>query len=361
MITGLYKKTLTVAILITALMVFLTCNSTSANIQDAPLWVNNLERAFPSSEWIAVTASGTSQPQAESAAMNMLVRAFRTSVESITQSSLQFSQIIDNSSGSRNITFTESKDFSQDVRITSNVQGLIGVQIDIFRTTSGTVYVNARMNRRECSARYSAMVRENSNIINTLLTQAAAIPAQNSFEVYSRLNFAYAVAQVTDNFQYILEVLDLSAVSRKPAYGGAAAIRARMLQCASLITIGIELNQGSSLATAERILLTRAVGSFFRDLGFRVNEQQGQGTYILRANIRFEPITQNVMSCRYFIDTALTNQNGITVFSFTEDDRRAHPNSAPEARRLAVQAAETSLKEGKFANEFNSWLKSFVY
>jgi hypothetical protein len=92
-----------------------------------------------------------------------------------------------------------------------------------------------------------------------------------------------------------------------------------------------------------------------------VNEQQGQGTYILRANIRFEAISQNIMSCRYFIDAALSNQNGITVFTFTEDDRKAHPNSAPEARRLAVRAAETSLKEGKFANEFKAWLNSFVY
>jgi hypothetical protein len=135
-----------------------------------------------------------------------------------------------------------------------------------------------------------------------------------------------------------------------------------MLQCASLITIGIELNQdATALTSAERTLLIRAAGSFFRDLGLRVNEQQGQGTYILRANIRFEAISQNVISCRYFIDAALTNQNGITVFNFTEDDRRAHPNSASEARRLAVQAAETSLKQGKFAGEFNTWLYSFVY
>jgi hypothetical protein len=56
----------------------------------------------------------------------------------------------------------------------------------------------------------------------------------------------------------------------------------------------------------------------------------------------------------------MENRNKAAVFSFTEDDRKAHPNSASEARRLAVRAAETSFKEGKFAQEFDSWLNSLL-
>jgi hypothetical protein len=288
--------------------------------------------------------------------MNALARAFRTDIASLTQSSQQFSQIIDNSAGSRNIAFNESQNFSQEVNVSTNVQGLIGVQIDTYRD-SNAVHICARMNRKESAARYSGMIRENTAIINTLLSSAAAIPNQATFDAYVRLSFAHAIAQITDNFQNILEVLDPTTANQRPAYGGTNAVRAKMLECAALITIGIAINTEQA---ADQTLFARAAGSFFRDLGFKINEQ-GTGTYVLHANARFEIISQSVVSCRYYLNAALQNPNGSSLFSFTEDDRKAHPNTASEARRLAVQAVETSFKEGKFAQEFTAWLNTLLY
>jgi hypothetical protein len=324
--------------------------------QAVPGWVNDLQKAFPSKDWVAVVAQGTSQPQAENAAMNALARAFKTDVASLTQASQKFSQIVNDASGKKTVSFDEGKNFSQSVNTNTNVKGLIGVQIDVYRAKDNTVYVNARMNRKECGNRYSGMIKENAAIINRLLAYAAAIPQQDSFDVYSRLNFAYSIAVVTDNFQNILEVLDPTAVNRKPGYGGANAIKTKMLECAARITIGIAIDTEQQ---ADKTLLTRAAGSFFRDLGFKTNEQ-GTGTYVLRANVRFEGIAQNVNSCRYYLDAAMEDRNKTSVFSFTEDDRKAHPNSDSEARRLAVRTAETSFKEGKFAQEFDSWLNSLL-
>jgi hypothetical protein len=213
------------------------------------------------------------------------------------------------------------------------------------------------MNRRECAARYSGMVRENAAVINALLAAAAAASEQDTLDVYSRLSFAYGIAQVTDNFQNILEVLDPQAANRRHGYGGANAIKTKMLECAARITIGVALDTEQA---ADKTLLTRAAGSFFRDLGFRINENAASGNYVLRANARFEGLSQNVNSCRYYLDAALENRGKTAIFSFTEDDRKAHPNNAVEARRLAVRAAETSFKEGKFAQEFNSWLNSLL-
>ena len=328
---------------------------------DAPTWVTNLEQEFPSRDWVAVVAQGTSQPQAESAAMTALARAFRTDVESITQSSQKFSQIVSDTAGKSTVTFDESKNFSEEVNTSTNVRGLIGVQIDVYRASDRTVYVNARMNRRESSARYSGMIRENTAVITTLLAAAAAAPIRSSLDVYARLGFARALAQVTDNFQNILEVLDPAAADHRPAYGGANAITTKMLECAALITIGIAI---TTERPADKTLLTRGAASFFRDLGFKTNDQGSlpnvNGNYMMRANVRFEELRQNVVSCRYYIDAALANQNGTILFPFTEDDRKSHPRTISEARRLAVQAAENSFKEGKFAEEFNGWLYSLL-
>ncbi|GHV61370.1 hypothetical protein AGMMS49587_05310 [Spirochaetia bacterium] len=326
----------------------------SIHAQTAPTWVQNLEQAYPSREWVAVTAQGSSQAQAENAAMNALARAFKTNVASLTQSSQAFSQIVSEAAGKKSVVFDQSQNFSQDVNTSTNVRGLIGVQTDLYRAPDRTVYVNARMNRKESAARYAGMIRENTAIIDRLL--AAADPITGSFEVYARLSFAHAIAQVTDNFQNIREVLDPTAVNRRPGYGGANLIKTKMLECAALITIGITVDTEQP---ADKTLFTRAAGSFFRDRGFKINEQ-GRGTYVLRANARFEMLGQNVISCRYYLDSALEDQNGAALFSFTEDDRKAHPNTVSEARRLAVRAVETSLKEGKFAREFDTWLNGLI-
>jgi len=321
----------------------------------APLWVTSLENAYPSKDWVAVNGQDASQQEAESAAMNALARAFRTDVASLTQASQKYSEIIDNAAAKGKIKFDESKNFTQEVNTASNVKGLIGVQTGVYRAADKTVHVNARMNRRECAARYSGIIRENTAIINTLLNNAAALP-KDTFDVYARLGFAHSIALATDNFQNILEVLEPTAVNRKPNYGGANAIKTKMLETAARITIGITVDTEQQ---ADKTLLTRAAGSYFRDLGFKTNEL-GQGDYTLRANARFETLQQSVVSCRFFLDAALVGQNGTSVFTFTEDDRKAHPDTVSEARRLALRAAETSFKEGLFAIEFNKWLNSLV-
>ena len=55
----------------------------------------------------------------------------------------------------------------------------------------------------------------------------------------------------------------------------------------------------------------------------------------------------------------LEGKNGTAIFSFTEDDRKNHALS-PEAKRMALSSVETSIKEGKFAADFEAWLNSLV-
>jgi hypothetical protein len=256
--------------------------------------------------------------------------------------------------GKKTVSFNQSQDFTQNVNTSTDMRGLIGVQTDSFQMSDGTFYVVARMNRSECAATYTGMIRENTASINQLLGMADAHP--NTLDSYASLAFAYKLAQVTDNFQNILEVLDTDAAGRRPKYGGADAIRTEMLSCASAITIGIIFDTEQS---ADATLFARAAGSVFQNMGFKINER-GQGDYVLRANVRFETISQAIVSSRYFFDAALENQNQIALFTFTDDDRKAHPNSESEARRLAVRALEASIKNGPFASEFDSWLNSLL-
>jgi len=330
-----------------------TCATLPTAAQTAPAWVNDLESAYPSREWVAVIASGGTQRTAEQAAMNSLARVFRTDIASLTQTTQRFTQIVNEASGKRTVSFDESQNFIQEVNTATNIRFLIGVQTDHYQAKDGTFYVNARMNRREFAARYSGMIMENTAVINRLLTLADGLA--DSFEAYSALSFAAAIAEATDNFQNILEVLDSTTAGRRPNYGGSNAVIAKMRELAGRITVGI------AVETADRndaLQISRAIASFFTDRGFKTAEN---GNYMLRANVRFEPLAygEQLQSSRYYFNAALENRNGTAVFSFTEDDRKNHA-IASEAKRMALRAIETSVKEGKFAADFEAWLNTLI-
>jgi hypothetical protein len=122
---------------------------------------------------------------------------------------------------------------------------------------------------------------------------------------------------------------------------------------------------GLRVRTADRndaSLITRALASFFKDRGFKTNDR-GTGPWVLTMNVRFDPLTFNgqmkIYSSRYYIDAALEDQTGSGLFSFTGDQRQSHLIES-EARRMAVQAVESSIKKEEFAQEFDAWLNSLI-
>jgi hypothetical protein len=343
------------ALSIMVVMALASCvsRSHSVEIRDMPTWVQNLEQVYPAREWIAVIGQGASRGQAEAAAMSALARAFKTDVASLTRASLQFSQIVTEAAGKKSVVFNENEDFAEEVTISSNVQGLIGVQTDTFQADNEIWYAAARMNRAESAVRYAGITRENAAVIDSLLRHAAA---GTGFEAYAALSFAAAIAAITDNFQNILEALDPTAAGHRPSYGGVNAIRMRMLETAGKIIVGIAVETGERQDAA---LIRRALGSFFTDRGFNINER-GNGDYTLRMAVRFEPLSQQLMqSCRYYIDAALERKDGRAIYTFTTDDRASHLQ-ASEARRLAAHAVETAVKEGVFAADFEKWLNTLL-
>jgi hypothetical protein len=255
------------------------------------------------------------------------------------------------------VAFKESQNFSAQVKTGSSVKALIGVETGTFQTADGnTWYVNARMNRKECASRYAGMVRENAAVINDLLGRAAALESRSGLEAFAALYYAASIAGVTDNFQNILEVLDPSAVNRRPGYGGVAAIKNRMLVIAGRITIGLRVETEDR---QEAVTIRRALGAFFTGMGFKVNEQ-GTGDYILSAGVIFETVeTTQTKTCRWFFDAVLEDRDGKALFSYTSQDRAAHLQDK-EARRLALRGVESSVKEGDFAGHFNTWLGSLL-
>jgi hypothetical protein len=285
--------------------------------------------------------------------MNALARAFRTDVASLTQANQAFSQILSEVAGKQTVSFDQSQTFDQDVTTSTNVRGLIGVQLDVYEAPDGTFYVNARMNRSESAARYSSMVQENVRVVRSLMTVAER--SRGAMDAYTALNFAYNVAVITDNFQGILEVLDPRTVSQKPSYGSADAVKLLLQEAARAIVIRVQVTGDVSSR------VSRAFTQAFSERGFRT-AATGY-THTLSAALELEAAdfgaNQRTIYIRHSLTAALANNAGVELFSYSGNDRSGAASES-EARQGALRKVEAIVAEGEFAQAFDSYLFSLL-
>jgi hypothetical protein len=326
----------------------------TAVVRTAPPWVQNLEQVYPRREWVAVIGQGANRNQAESAAMNALARAFKTDVASLASASQQFFQAVNTMAGKESLSFDQTQNFAQEVNTASTVRGLIGVQTDAYTAEDRTVYVNARMNRAECGRRYQAMIRENDRVISRLLDTAEGLP--ESFDAYSALNYAYSLAVPTDNFQSIWEVLDAGAVSQKPSYGSADAVKTLLQNTARAVVIAVAVEGDAD----GRIL--RTFSQFFSERGFRTT-RSGAAAYRFNADLNLESVdlgpSQRYPAVQFILTVYAEDKNGIEVFSYSREGRGVHASES-EARQQALRNVEASVRGEGFAVEFDAYLSSLL-
>jgi hypothetical protein len=333
-------------------LVLLLSQKSLVSAQTAPQWVTNRAAAFPDTQWLCVVESARDRNAAQSAAMNSLAQVFKVDVQAMTNAVQSFAQVVSGSGDKKIAAFTENKSFVQDVTASSNVSGLIGVQSDYWTAKDGMVYVNARMNRRECAARYSAMIIENDTVIRLLKEEAARSPA--TFDAFESLSFALNVAEVTDNFQSLLEVLDAAAVSKRPVYGNANTVRTLVQNAARAIVITVKVEGDVNGRIA------KAFAAFLAKKGFRTNTS-GANSYLLSAALELEDVDSPNRNkfVRYLLTASIENNDGKEVFSYSGNDREGHA-SASEARQRALRAVEASIGTEGFAKEFDAYLESLL-
>jgi hypothetical protein len=241
-----------------------------------------------------------------------------------------------------------------DVTTSTNVRGLIGVQTDVYQAKDGTWYASARMNRQDCGQRYEAMIRENGKVITQLLAIAQSLPT--TFDAYAALNYAYNIAVPTDNFQGIWEVLDSQAVSHKPSYGNADAIKVLLQNTARAIIIAVTVEGDDG----GRIM--RSFTQILSERGFRTTRTAASANYRFVADITIENAefaNSRFKSVRYVFNVYAEDKDGIEVFSYSGKDRANHATES-EARQLAFRQIEASISKEGFAAEFNTYLSSLL-
>jgi hypothetical protein len=197
------------------------------------------------------------------------------------------------------------------------------------------------------------MIRENENVISQLKREAEQY--LGTFEAYQILNLAHNFALVTDNLHSLLTVLDLSAVSRRPSYGNAEAVKSLVQNAARaiIVTVTVTGDTGSRIATA--------FTECFNSRGFRTNAT-GANPYTLTASFQLEDVdlgNPRNKFVRYILNCSLKNRAGVEILSFSENHRDGHLTEA-EARQRAIRSAEQSIGSTGFAANFDVFLASLL-
>jgi len=315
---------------------------------NAPLWVTDVDQAYPESEWLRDAAVAEDAQKAENAALAGLAKSFSLNLRETINDNERFAQIIVNANRKKKIEIS-STNMEVARELSTSVSGLIGVQTDIWTAPDGKVYAIARMNKRECSDRYAAMIRENENLIDHLKAEAAKYPT--TFDAFEMLNFAFNAAQVTDNFHHLLTVLDPSATEMRPRYGNAGMINTLVREAARSIVIAVQVEGDID----GRIAM--AFRSYFSQLGFRTNSDVAN-VYTLSAVFKTEKYdADNPMF--QFVSYTLTYSITNTSVAGSENDRKGSATQKL-ARQLAISAVEASIGSTGFAAKFDEYLASLL-
>ncbi|MDR2574923.1 MAG: hypothetical protein LBC52_00605 [Treponema sp.] len=319
-----------------------------------PLWVTDIEKVYPDRDWLVVVEAEQDAKLAERAAVTRLSQVFRVDLVSVTNANRQFAESVSSVKKKNLLITSQSSAIAQELISVSAVSGLIGLQVESWPNPNGRSYANARMNRAESSARYSSMIRENEKVISGLMEEAERNP--RTFEAFQMLNLAYSFAVVTDNLHSLLTVLDPSAISRRPSYGNAEAVKslAQNAGRSIVVTVKVDGDNGGRIEKAFTESLNLR--------GFRTSAA-GDNPYVLSASLQLEGVDivnpNNYKFARYILNYSLKDRGGVELFSSSDNGREGH-TSESEARQRAIRAAEQLIATTGFAANFDAFFASLL-
>jgi len=169
------------------------------------------------------------------------------------------------------------------------------------------------------------------------------------------LNLAYSFAIVTDNFHSLLTVLDPSAISRRPSYGNAQAVKSLAQNAGRSIVITVGVN-GDNNGRIEK-----AFTECLNSRGFRTSAA-GDNSYLLAASFQLEDVDIKNPSnkfARYILNYSLKDRGGVELLSSSDNGREGHLTES-EARQRALRAAEQLITTKGFAVNFDAFLASLL-
>jgi hypothetical protein len=299
------------------------------NSRTKPAWVDSVDSVYGRAQYVAAVGNASDRTMAERIALANLTAIFGQSIHADQTITNTYKESVRNG-----ITtgWTDNIAMQNTIKTTASMDTLIGAEIkEVWFDSRSTYYAVAVMEKAKTTQLYNEMINANKNVIDNLITMSQA--QKNSFDGYSRYQFAAIVADINITYGNLLQVIG------SPLPSGLVKGDIYRIEASNItkpIPVGIRVRNDKA---------GRVEGAFaksFSDLGFRSGGNSS--LYILDVNIVTTPVEfpgNTNKFTRIEIDARLT-EDGITLLPYNFADREGHATQS-EADNRAYMLAERSI------------------
>ncbi|MDR0526865.1 MAG: LPP20 family lipoprotein [Spirochaetaceae bacterium] len=325
-------------------LIFASCASTSSAGKSArPAWVDKPESVFEHSRYLAAVGEAFSRSQAEANAFSNLISIFGQRVES----KINAVETLRHEMRENVQDFAVSKELSQAVEISANMNNLIGAEIkDRWEDhISKNFYAVAVMEKSQGIRIYNELIDANKKVIEKNLAIAASDKA--SFEGVIKYRASAKIAESNELFVTVLTIL--GGPNRAAEMGTAASYRNEASRLAKQIPVRIIVKDDFQGRVAA------AFAEVFSKDGFSSGSKEAR--YELNAVLELAPTTHNnkdLVFTRYALNAKLVDtKNNVVILPFSANGREGHL-SQTEADQRAVRGVQRAINE-EFAAKFSEY------
>jgi len=303
------------------------------NSKTKPAWVDSVDSVFNRSQYVAASGNASNRDMAEKNALANLTAIFGQSIKADQTITNTYQEATRNGVTTG---WTDNIAMQNTINTSSSMDTLVGAEIkEVWYDSKSTYYAVAVMEKARTAQLYNEMIKANQNVIDNLVKMNQT--EKNSFEGYSRYQFAAIVADINITYGNVLQVIG-SPLPAGLIKGDNYRLEAQNITKA--IPVGITVKNDKS---------GRIQGAFakaFSDIGFRTGGNNSR--YNLNVDITITPITYDNNPNKYarielsanFIDTS----DKSVLFPYNYNNRDGH-SSLSEAENRAYMSAERKINE----------------
>lgn len=288
---------------------------------EVPMWVSDPSFVYSSDEYMVELGEGRSQKEADNKAIEGLAAVFNRSIQSQTDASMEYSE---GASGVR-----KNKKLKQDIKVSTNLEGLIGVEIkERWKAKDGTYYALAVLEISKGKAIYKEKADSCIKAIDNFFT--VSNEQRNTFYEYFRSSSAINKARELLVYVAYLAVLDPLDKRNWDSYFPEA-VKLRTSELAKNIFVSINI-EGEGVSSLQPMF-----EKVFSKRGFSVSKD-GNTRYVLNVMLDLQPpeeLSRGRVAIHYdlqveLLDTVL----GETVLPFTLNGRETMFNETATRNKI---------------------------
>ncbi|MBN2626872.1 MAG: LPP20 family lipoprotein [Spirochaetales bacterium] len=311
-----------------------------------PAWVSDINSVYPDEEYLAVLGDGDTLSKAQAKASSNLALIFESRI------------VVDNTVESRYVEMQSSGVFSgssSETAVTNNItqlsdQTLMNVKYGESWTDSmGKVIVAAYLNRKETAKLYSTRMRDQTDVLNRLISEGDRSGSRLSRFAY--YDSAYIIAMANEVMKEQLEIISPATARTASAGYDIAAIKTARTGAAEDMSFRMEFT-GDDEGNAASIL-----AESLTDMGFSVSPS---GEIAVTGSVRSEKIERNndYQNFKWYLAIEIADETGKVIMTVNENGISTSTTESAARSRVNTDVKKVINKE--FERQFNAYLNGFV-